>query len=200
MPSVAQIVHFTASKGYKSGSVSLDGPLAEVKKANGLKQSYVGYETEDDTVVFWVNDWVSKDACDAFTKQADYPRIEAGSRPAFGSEPTTNYVEFEDTKGGLGAPITEFVTFTLKEGKSMAELEPLVQKLHELLQGTPRFHGDSWALIIDKPNAYHGILGWDTVQAHWDAVSSGPLKEVIDRVKLIAEVWLVHAELKPFSG
>lgn len=109
-------------------------------------------------------DWVTKDACDAFAKQPDYAGIEAASRPVFGSEATINYVEFEDTKGALGAPITEFVTFTLKEGNNVAQLEPLVQELHKKLAGTPKFHGDSWAPIIGKPNVYHGILGWDTVE------------------------------------
>ena len=109
-------------------------------------------------------DWVTKEAHDAFTKQADYANIVDASRPAFGSKPTVNYVEFEDTKGPLGAPITEFVTFTLKEGKEIAQLEPLVQELHRKLAGTPRFHGDSWAPIIGKPNVYYGILGWDTVE------------------------------------
>ena len=47
-------------------------------------------------------------------------------------------------------------------------------------------------LIVD---AYIAVL-----QAHWDAVSDGPLKEVIDRVKQIADLWLVHAALKPFSA
>ena len=37
-------------------------------------------------------------------------------------------------------------------------------------------------------------------QAHWDAVSGGPLKEVIDQVKLIADLWLVHAALKRCSA
>ncbi|KAF8550057.1 hypothetical protein OG21DRAFT_1420311 [Imleria badia] len=200
MPSVAQITYFKASEGYKSGSVSLDGPLTQISKVNGLKQSYVGYQAEDGTVLFWVNDWVTKDAHDAFTKSVEYIGMGTASRPAFGSEPTVNYVKFEDTKGALGAPITEFVTFTLKEGKNIGQLEPLVQELHQKLVGTPKFHGDSWAPIIDKPNVYHGILGWDTVEAHLDAVSDGPLKEVIDRVKLVADLWLVHAALKPFSG
>lgn len=76
-----------------------------------------------------------------------------------------NYIEFEDTEGALGAPITEFVTFALKEGNTMAQLEPLVQEIHQKLVGTSKFHGDSWAPIIGKPNVYHGILGWDSVQA-----------------------------------
>ena len=36
-------------------------------------------------------------------------------------------------------------------------------------------------------------------QAHWDAVSSGPLKEIIDKVKEIADLWLVHAILTQYA-
>lgn len=38
MPSVAQISYFKASEDYKSGSASLDGPLAQLSKAPGLKK------------------------------------------------------------------------------------------------------------------------------------------------------------------
>ncbi|KIJ64513.1 hypothetical protein HYDPIDRAFT_40257 [Hydnomerulius pinastri MD-312] len=194
MSPVTEILYFTASEEYKKNSVTLNGPVA------GVNKSYVGYETEDPTVAFWVNDWVSKEAHDDFTQKPEYPELLAAFRPAFASHPTINWVKFEDNKGALGAPITEFVTFTLKEGKTMDQLEPLVQELHTKLVGTPKFHGDSWAVVIDKPNVYHGILGWDTVQAHWDAVTDGPLREVIDRVKLVADLWLVHAALKPHTA
>lgn len=38
MPSVAEITYFKASEDYKSGSISLDGPLAQISKATGLKK------------------------------------------------------------------------------------------------------------------------------------------------------------------
>lgn len=109
-------------------------------------------------------EWVSKKARDEFAEQPIHKELEDAVRPAFDSEPlAANYVEFEDTKA-LGAPITEFVTFALKEGESITELKSLVEKIHQELAGTPKFHGDSWGPIIGKPNVYHGILGWDTEQ------------------------------------
>ncbi|KIK92740.1 hypothetical protein PAXRUDRAFT_556615 [Paxillus rubicundulus Ve08.2h10] len=197
MSSIAEIIHFTASEGYKSGSASL--PLSRMSKLAGLNKSYIGYQTEDPTVLFWVIDWDSKEAHEAFTKLDGYPDMVDACRPVMASRPTANLVQFEDAKGALEAPITEFVTFTLHEGKTMTDLEPLVKELHQKLAGAPKFHGDSWAVVIDKPNVYHGILGWDTVEAHWDAVKDGPRKEVIDRIKQVADLWLVHAALKPFS-
>jgi hypothetical protein len=109
-------------------------------------------------------DWASKEAHEAFTKLDDYPNMVDACRPVMASQPTTNFVKFEDTKRILGAPITEFVTFALKEGKTVTDLEPLVKELHQKLAGAPKFHGDSWSVVIDKPNVYHGILGWDTVE------------------------------------
>lgn len=38
MPSVAEITYGKASKEYTSGSVSLDGPLAQISKGVGLKK------------------------------------------------------------------------------------------------------------------------------------------------------------------
>lgn len=79
----------------------------------------------------------------------------------------------------------------------MDKLEPLVAQLQTGLVGTPNFYGSSWAPVIDKPNVIHGVLGWESVQAHWDAVSLGPLKDIIDQVKEVADLWLVHAILAP---
>jgi len=98
----------------------------------------------------------------------------------------------------------------------MDQLEPLVKQLESKLPGTPKFYGSSWAPVTDKPNVYYGVLGWesvqvilpiisptshptDRIQAHWDAVSSGPLKEIIDKVKEIADLWLVHGTLTPYN-
>ncbi|KAF9236686.1 hypothetical protein BU15DRAFT_76782 [Melanogaster broomeanus] len=193
-----QITYLTVSENFKSLSSSFPGPLSQMRNVPGLK-SYVGHETEDPSVLFWVNDWASKEASDAFNKHPEYPALVAAARPAFGSELEINFANFADTKA-LDAPITEFVTFTLKEGKTMAELELLIQELHQKLAGTPKFYGDSWAVNIDKPNVYHGIVGWETIEAHWAAAGEGPLKEVIDRVKELVDLWLVHAALQPFSG
>ncbi|KAF9242540.1 hypothetical protein BU15DRAFT_72659 [Melanogaster broomeanus] len=197
MPPV-EITYFPVSENFKSLSSSFHEPLSQMRNVPGLK-SYVGHETEDPSVLFWVNDWASKGANEAFLNHPEYPALAAATRPSFAAQPTRNYVNFDDTKA-LRAPITEFVTCTLKEGKTMAELELLLQELHQKLGGTPGFYGDSWAVVTGKPNVYHGILGWETVEAHWVAVGEGPLKEVIDRVKELADLWLVHAALKSFSG
>ncbi|KAH7922958.1 hypothetical protein BV22DRAFT_1016311 [Leucogyrophana mollusca] len=199
MPSVAEITYFEASEAYKADESTLSGPLETLSKTEGLNSSYVGYETEDPNVLFWVNDWTSKAAHDALVKSDIYPSVVAASRPAFASQPTASYVEFHDTVGPFSAPATEFVTFTLNKGQTIDKLEPLVAQLKAQLVGTPKFHGASWAPVIGKPDVYFGILGWDSVQAHWDAVSGGPLKATIDQVKEIATLWLVHAHLKKVS-
>ena len=38
MPSLAEITYFEASKDYKSGLASLDGPLTQISKVDGLKR------------------------------------------------------------------------------------------------------------------------------------------------------------------
>ena len=50
MPSVAEITYFEASEDYKSGLASLDGPLAQIGKATGLKQ-YVSSHQHTDLII-----------------------------------------------------------------------------------------------------------------------------------------------------
>ncbi|KAI6027382.1 hypothetical protein BKA83DRAFT_4228205 [Pisolithus microcarpus] len=200
MASYTEILHFTVSEELKSGQANLDEVRKLLSKAEGLNQSYFGLETEDPSVLFIVNDWKSKDAHAKFLDSPEGAAFEPALLPLSASPFVHRFAQFDESESRLTAPITEFVTCTLEEGNTMDELEPLVQDLHEKLKGSKMFHGSSWAPDANRANMYHGILGWDTVEAHWDAVKDGPPKAVIDEMKKLAELWLVHAALQPLTG
>ncbi|KAG1808988.1 hypothetical protein EV424DRAFT_1646651 [Suillus variegatus] len=202
MAPVTQIMYFKTSSSYLQDPSRLISELATksaVDKIEGFSKAYLGFETEDPTNAFWVFEWTSKSAHDTYHQTDTFKATQAASRQVFASRPTHTFAGFSNASRIFSAPVTEFVTFTLKKGASMDALQPLVKQLQAKLQGTPKFYGSSWAPVIDKPNVIHGVLGWESVQAHWDAVSSGPLKEIIDEVKKIADLWLVHAILTPYK-
>ncbi|KAG2033754.1 hypothetical protein BDR03DRAFT_902105 [Suillus americanus] len=198
MAPVTKIMYFKTTSSYLQDPSRLIAELNTTISADtieGLSKIYHGFETEDPTNAFWVFEWASLDAHSAHHQTDTFKATQLVSQQAIASTPTSVFVNFSDTSRIFSAPVTEFVTFTLKEGVSMDKLQPLVTQLEVKLQGTPKFYGSSWAPVNDKPNVVHGVLGWESVQAHWDAVSSGPLKEIIDEVKKIADLWLVHAIL-----
>ncbi|OJA09607.1 hypothetical protein AZE42_01408 [Rhizopogon vesiculosus] len=197
MSPVTQIMHFKTTAAYVNNPTDLISNLASKNsdKIDGLAEAYVGFETEDPSNAFWVMEWTSKSAHDTYHQSDNFKATQTAARQVFAGKPSHVFVQFPSTKGILSAPVTEFVTFTLKAGVTMDKLTPLVNQLQSKLQGTPNFYGSSWAPVMDKSNVYYGVLGWTSVQAHWDAVSSGPLKEIIDKVKEIADLWLVHGIL-----
>ncbi|KAG1881980.1 hypothetical protein C8R48DRAFT_682965 [Suillus tomentosus] len=202
MAPVTQIMYFKTSSSYLQDPSRLISELATksgVDKIEGFSKAYLGFETEDPTNAFWVFEWTSKAAHDTYHQTDTFKATQAASRQVFASRPTHTFAGFSNPSRIFSAPVTEFVTFTLKKGVSMDALQPLVKQLQAKLQGTPKFYGSSWAPVIDKPNVIHGVLGWESVQAHWDAVSSGPSKQIIDEVKKIADLWLVHAILTPYK-
>ncbi|KAG1801294.1 uncharacterized protein BJ212DRAFT_1398992 [Suillus subaureus] len=202
MAPVTQIMYFKTSSSYLQDPARLISELAttsSVDKIEGFSKAYLGFETEDPSNAFWVFEWTSKSAHDTYHQTDTFKATQSASRQVFASRPTHTFAGFSNTSQIFSAPVTEFVTFTLKEGVSMNALQPLVQQLQAKLQGTPKFYGSSWAPVVDKPNVVHGVLGWESVQAHWDAVSSGPLKEIIDKVKKVADLWLVHAVLTRYN-
>jgi heme-degrading monooxygenase HmoA len=195
-------MYFKTSSSYLQDPSRLISELAttsSVDKIEGFSKAYLGFETEDPSNAFWVFEWTSKSAHDTYHQTANFKTTQAASQKVFASRPTHTFVGFSNTSRIFSAPVTEFVTFTLKRGVSMNALQPLVKQLQAKLQGTPKFYGSSWAPVVDKPNVIHGVLGWESVQAHWSAVSSGPLKEIIDEVKKIADLWLVHAVLTRYN-
>ncbi|KAG1885149.1 hypothetical protein F4604DRAFT_153779 [Suillus subluteus] len=200
MAPVTKIMYFKTTASYLQDPSRLIAELttassADIAPIEGLSKAYIGFETEDPSNAFWVFEWVSMDAHSTYRQTDTFKATQAVSQQIFASTPTSVFVNFSDTSRIFSAPVTEFVTFTLKEGVSMDALQPLVTQLEVKLQGTPKFYGSSWASVNDKPNVVYGVLGWESVQAHWDAVTSGPLKDIIDEVKKIADLWLVHAIL-----
>ncbi|KAG1822776.1 uncharacterized protein BJ212DRAFT_826281 [Suillus subaureus] len=198
MAPVTQIMYFKTSSSYLQDPSRLIAELTTTSSADtieGLSKAYLGFETEDPSNAFWVFEWASLNVYRTYRQTDTFKATQAVARQVFASTPTSVFVNFSDTSRIFSAPVTEFVTFTLKEGVSMDKLQPLVTQLEVKLPGTPKFYGSSWAPVVDKPNVVHGVLGWESVQAHWDAVSSGPLKEIIDEVKKVADLWLVHAIL-----
>ncbi|KAG1751156.1 hypothetical protein EDB19DRAFT_1277463 [Suillus lakei] len=201
MPPATQIMHFKTSSSYLQDPSQLISELASKNSAKieGLSKIFLGFETEDPTNAFWVFEWTSKSAHETYHETDTFKATQAVARQAFASRPTHTFVGLSNARGIFSAPVTEFVTFTLNSGASMDTLQPLVKKLQAKLPGTPKFYGSSWAPVMDKPNVVHGVLGWESAKAHWDAVSSGPLKEIIDEVKKVADIWLVHAVLKQYN-
>ncbi|KAG2051548.1 hypothetical protein BDR06DRAFT_998056 [Suillus hirtellus] len=185
MEPVTKILHFKTSSSYLEDPSRLISELTttcSAGKMDGFSKAYLGFEVEDPTNAFWVLEWASLAAHSAYRQTEAFKAIQATAQQIYTGEPKM---------------LTEFVTFTLKEGASMDKLEPLVAQLQTELVGTSNFYGSSWAAVIDKPNMIYGVLGWESVQAHWNAVSSGPLKVIIDQVKEVADLWLVHAILAP---
>ncbi|KAG2066459.1 hypothetical protein BDR04DRAFT_1106651 [Suillus decipiens] len=202
MAPVTQIMYFKTSSSYLQDPSRLISELAtksSAAKIKGLSKAYLGFETEDPSNAFWVFEWASKSAHDTYHQTDTFKATQAAARQVFASRPIHTFAGFSNASRIFSAPVTEFVTFTLKRGVDMNALQPLVRQLQAKLQGTPKFYGSSWVPAFDKPNVVYGVLGWESVQAHWNAVSSGPLKEIIDKVKKVADVWLVHAILTPYK-
>jgi len=201
MSPLTDILYFKPHATHAGDSNKIVSKLASQNpdKIDGMSKAYLGVETEDPSNAFLVVEWTSKSAFDAYHESDDFKAAHTAAGEVFASRPSHTLVQFPSTEAIFSAPATEFVTFTLKNGNTMDQLEPLVKQLQNKLPGTPMFYGSSWAPVTDKDDVYYGVLGWESVQAHWDAVGSGPLKEIIDKVKEIADIWLVHALLTPFN-
>lgn len=117
-------------------------------------------------------EWTSKSAFEAFHESDAFRATQTASRnKVIVGKPSHAPVQFPSTEAIFSAPVTEFVTFTLKEGVAMDQLEPLVKQLESKLPGTSMFYGSSWAPVMDNPNVYYGVLGWESVQVILPIVS-----------------------------
>ncbi|KAG1751158.1 hypothetical protein EDB19DRAFT_1675688, partial [Suillus lakei] len=143
--------------------------------------------------------WASKPIHDTYRQSGSFRAAQVASRQVFASRPTHAFVGFSDTSRIFSAPVTEFVTFTFKRGVSMDAVQPLVKKLQAKLQGTPKFYGSTRAPVLAKPNVGSRRVGMGECEGTLGCCKLGSLKEIIDEVKKIADLWLVHAILTRYN-
>ncbi|KAI6099558.1 hypothetical protein EDD16DRAFT_1657879 [Pisolithus croceorrhizus] len=201
MSKYTEILHFTVVEDLKAGTVTLDGIRDLLFKAEGLKRSYAGPTIEDPAVLYIINEWASKDAYAAFLNSPSGTAYEPALQVLSGSPLIRFFVEFDEDESALSAPIVEYATFTLKEDDTAERLKAL---LHELIDEfkaakTSKYYGSGWGEVLDKPNVYQSILGWDSIEAHQYAVQQLPAREIIGKImeQQFASLEVVHLALKP---
>lgn len=198
---VPEIAWFTSSEAYQKDASIANTSLALVGSAEGMRGTYRGPYVEEPTTEVWINVWESLDAHLAFRKSPSYPELVEGVKVFFASKPEMVHANLTTPcERALSAPATEIAFITLQEGSTKEELDPLVVTLEAELAKAPGSHGSSWGWSVEKEGVYVGVVGWDSVAAHIDAVKAAPLDTVIQQIKKIANVALKHAHLAKFKN
>ncbi|KAF8155018.1 hypothetical protein K438DRAFT_1987245 [Mycena galopus ATCC 62051] len=176
MPATQRIT-FTASAAYLSDPAILNTALNIVKAAQGYISCFHGLQIDDDgKTVYFIGMWKSSKAYDAFVQGATYPDFVSALDCAV--EGDLEIYSFEHDAGDLTvplvAPVTELALFSMKAGIKSEDTLHVFRELARGLDGAPGAHAPCcWAPSRECESKISVDVGWDSIEAHLDAVKEG---------------------------
>ncbi|KAJ7791947.1 hypothetical protein B0H14DRAFT_2933742 [Mycena olivaceomarginata] len=194
-----QRIAFTASTSFASDANIFSVPLEIVRSTPGFVSAFRGLQIDDGKTGYFITVWQSAEDYASFAQGDAYSDFLAALRPAATGELEVHHVHADavNPTTALSAPATELVLFTLKTGVTPAEIFPLFDDLARGLNAASGAHPPCvWAPSKASGNHILVFVGWDTVEAHWDAVKEGTeLHSVIQLLLKKSDFALGHVNL-----
>ncbi|KAG6896095.1 hypothetical protein C0992_010346 [Termitomyces sp. T32_za158] len=198
MPTV-EIVRFPGSDEFVADNLVIKDCLSKLVDAEGHISTYYGIQTEDNRGAYLFVIWETYDHHMKFTKHESYAAAIASLKRAQAGPLDVQHADFDkDAALAMGAPVTEVVTLIPKPGVD-EEARDIVTKLKERLNA----HGSCYCATLGESRENKGtffmLLGWDSVQAHYDVVNDGVFPEMIKSLYVVNQVELKHAKLIKYT-
>ncbi|KAG6874134.1 hypothetical protein C0995_005550 [Termitomyces sp. Mi166 len=198
MPTV-EIVRFPGSDEFIADNLVLKDCLSTLVKFEGCISSYYGIETEDNRNGYLFVIWETYDHHMKLTKHESYPALLSALKRAQSGPLDVQHVDFdEDAALALSSPATEVVTLVPNPGAA-EESKDLVVKLRENLKVQGVCHSVALGESRENKGTWFMLLGWDSVQVHYDAVSKGALPEIIKKLYELNTLGLKHVKLTKYT-
>ncbi|KAF8158878.1 hypothetical protein K438DRAFT_2025958 [Mycena galopus ATCC 62051] len=195
--------HIPVSETFVSNPDLFNAPLGLIKAAEGHKGSFGGVQVEDKKTGYFVSVWESYELHLKLVNDPSYADIIAALKPAVGGEFVRDHINVAgDPLTALSSPAVEFVVFKLKAGASTEKLSSLLEELAQGLDTAAGAHPPcAWGQSIEEKSKFLLIVGWDTVEAHWEAVKEGTsLHGTVVKIKDVADLSIGHAHVKKHQG
>ncbi|KAG6899231.1 hypothetical protein C0993_012102 [Termitomyces sp. T159_Od127] len=199
MPTV-EIVRFPGSDEFVADNLVFKDCLSKLVKSEGCIGVYYGIQIEDNRSGYLFVIWETYDHHMKFTKHESYPAAIASLARAQAGPMDVQHVDFdEDAAIALGAPVTEVVTLEPKSAADKEARSLSVTKLKEKMILQESCHSFTTGESREKKGTNFVLVGWDSVQAHYDVVEGGVFPEMIKNLHMVNEIELKHTKLTKYT-
>jgi len=176
-----------------------------LKGSKGLIKIYYGQEAEDAKTVYVYNIW--EELQDHRNLQADpvqYPILGKHTEQFMAAGSSVIHIQpLAEPFKALEAPATELAYMKVIPGVSKETLENRLDGLVKAVNGLPESYGAIsavWGPTVENDDTLGLIIGWTSVDAHWDAVRTVPdLIQRLKDIREIATISLTHQLLAPYN-
>jgi len=177
--------------------------MEAIQNADGHISSFYGVQVEDPKTGYFISVWESYEHHQKLIGEPSYASLIEGLKPAVSGKLERNHITVAgDVNSALSSPAVELVVLTLKAEGSADKFESLMGDLAKGLDTSAGEHPPCvWGQSVEDKNKYLLVVGWDTVEAHWEAVKAGtPLQKVVGAIQEHADLVLGHAHIKKHQG
>ncbi|KJA16703.1 hypothetical protein HYPSUDRAFT_58058 [Hypholoma sublateritium FD-334 SS-4] len=177
---IVEIAWFKSTKAYQEDHTLLYETARRLKEFSGLNKLYLGWQIEPDpTIAYVLNVWESYDHYIAAGKEKEYSETFATFQPALdGTYADISVAMIPFTSGpeeAVGAPVTEIVLANLKDGKE----DENMTALFDAIGSTGKLSGHHWGRVRDKENQVALLVGWKSVEFHYEVAKTDIFLDVI---------------------
>ncbi|KAI5118813.1 hypothetical protein M0805_000201 [Coniferiporia weirii] len=185
---LAEIITFSASETHRADqAAALASVLDALRNTPGQIKTYYGLQVEDPNQGYLVVVWES------YEHQRD--TYQAALTSALGEFETVHVQLKVDPNLPLSAPVVEFVTIKLREGKTKADISPSLDLLTS--QETKAIISSTWGPSIEKDDYLVMVVGWESLEAHQEVgkQSTPEVRNTIGQIVELSEIKIKHAKL-----
>ncbi|KAJ7600754.1 hypothetical protein C8J56DRAFT_911195 [Mycena floridula] len=196
-------VTFPASDAYKLNLTLAEPAVKVIADAEGYLGAWYGLqnEVEGAELGHLVTAWETYEHHKKVVDGPGYADIMAGVKPALKGPLDSHHIKVTmDHIPALSAPTTEFVSVTLKEGKDMAELLKVSERMINHLNGAKgAFPPIVFGTSIEEPTKIILVIGWGSRQIHMDAISVEPFTSTMGEIAQLADITFSHTDMTKYS-
>ncbi|KDQ62443.1 hypothetical protein JAAARDRAFT_54398 [Jaapia argillacea MUCL 33604] len=207
-PHVVEVCLFPAKEGYQNDPKVMHDAFSYIYKvATGLNYIYHGFQTEDKNNGYFFLSWATyQDHKKLMDDTELYPPLISKIVPHLAGPLDMVHVEFKtDPLKSFKAPATEIAIIKPKSPEQKAQVLELMKELEKRLNEAPYEQSCAWGQGIEegKQDTIVLVVGWDSVQDHWDQVDQSkgyqPLVSVVQKAFQVADLDVKHARLIRYS-
>ncbi|KAK2465361.1 hypothetical protein APHAL10511_002715 [Amanita phalloides] len=196
---VVEIHRFPASDAFIADQSIAKRLLDNLKGTKGQIERYYGLQIEDGKTGFLVLVWESYEHFVDLKNGSSYlTLIEVFKALHIEGAQSQIHVHFDgDTTPAFKAPTTEFVFAGAKEGvaSTIEERKKAFYTITTKLRTVKGFHGAVAGEIRGESDTFGAVLGWDSVDAHVQAVATEELKSAFEAFMEITSPVVAHVKL-----
>lgn len=202
---VVELAIFPSSEALRADRSIFNKVYEIVTESAGSQYFFTGLQAEDKTTFYVAVGWETLAHHQALIDNKPvYDVLLSSIKPAVGDgNLSLVHAAFEDPAAALqalSAPATELAFFTLKSPDQAAVLPGSMKNLLEVLGSTKGKQGYTWGKVVEKEGVYALIIGWDSVDIHWDQVKNyGPLTAAVHKVFESVTSDLVHIHFTKYT-